>query len=131
MITGIITYLYWGLVFLLAVAALVYIGGKLQRWKTGFIMTAVILLMGLSVYFFYFRQLFVQQYGGIMTIDIPSGQHHMGVNWKNDNLWVENYDPETNTCYYREYSRGHILQGEVTIQNCNPLMPSKLLKPSL
>ena len=40
---------------------------------------------------------------------------------REDNLWIENYNAETNTCIFREYSRGNLLQGKVTIKNCNPL----------
>jgi len=58
-----------------------------------------------------------------MTISVPDGQRHIAVTWKDDNLWVENYDPATNTCIFTEYSRGNLLQGKVTLKNCNPLMP--------
>ncbi len=124
--TGVITYLYWGLLFVLAVAALVFVGFKMRHWKAAFITVILILISGLIIYFFHFRQIFVKQYGGIMSVDVPSGQHHMGTSWKNDNLWIENYDPATNTCYFREYSQGHLLQGEVSLTNCNPLMPTQL-----
>jgi hypothetical protein len=36
---------------------------------------------------------------------------------------VENYDPATNTCEFREYSKGNLLQGRVIIKNCNPVLP--------
>lgn len=60
-----------------------------------------------------------------MTINVPDGQRHIGATWKEDNLWIENYDPATNTCYFTEYSKGNLLQGKVTLKNCNPLMPSE------
>ena len=47
----------------------------------------------------------------------------VGATWKDDHLWVENYEPETNTCHFNEYSKGNLLQGRVTIKNCSPLMP--------
>ena len=122
-----ITYLYWTLVFILALGALAFIGGKMARWRIAFAVTGFILLVGLIAYFFHFQQVFVKQYGGVMSITIPEGQYHIGATWKgNDNLWVENYDPEKNVCYFREYSRGNLLQGEVTFKNCNPLMPDHL-----
>ncbi len=58
-----------------------------------------------------------------MTLSVPEGQLHLGATWKDDNLWIENYDPKTNICHFREYSKGNLLQGKVTIKNCNPLMP--------
>ena len=58
------------------------------------------------------------------TIDgVPDGQLHIATTWKDDNLWIENYDPATNTCIFLEYSKGNLLQGRVTIKNCNPLLP--------
>ena len=63
----------------------------------------------------------VKRWGGVMSISVPEGQHHLGVTWKDDNLWIENFDPGSNTCEFREYSRGDVLQGRVIIKNCNPL----------
>jgi hypothetical protein len=56
-----------------------------------------------------------------MSIAVPEGHQHMGVTWKDDHLWVENYDPVNNVCEFREYSRGDLLQGRVILKNCNPL----------
>lgn len=117
-----ITYLYWGLVFGLMIAALVFIGGKMQQWATAAAIAGVVLLAGLGAYYFHFEQIFVKRYGGVMTVSVPQGQLHLAATWKEDNLWIENYDPKTNTCHFREYSRGNLLQGQVTIRNCNPLL---------
>jgi len=117
-----ITYLYWGLVMGLVIATLVVFGVKLNNLKAALIGTAVILLVGWVVYYFHFQQVFVKRYGGVMTVTVPDGQHHVAATWKDDNLWIENYDPATNTCLFNEYSRGNILQGKVTIKNCNPIM---------
>ncbi|UCH48422.1 MAG: hypothetical protein JSU95_00970 [Betaproteobacteria bacterium] len=124
-----ITYLYWGLVFFLAIAALVFIGVKLNNLKAGLVTTAVILLVGWAAYYFHFQQVFVKRYGGVMTVTVPNGQHHISATWKDDNLWIENYDPATNTCEFSEYSRGNLLEGKVTIKNCSPLMPGQPPQP--
>ena len=116
-----ITYLYWAAVFGLAIAALSFIGGKLNSWKAAFITTAVVMVTGWAAYFFHFEQLFVKRYGGVMTIKVPEGQLHILSTWKGDNLWIENYEPATNTCHFTEYSKGNLLEGKVTIKNCNPL----------
>ena len=57
-----------------------------------------------------------------MTVNVPEGELHLAATWKDDNLWIENYNPKTNTCHFREYSRGNMLQGQVTIKDCNPLL---------
>ena len=57
-----------------------------------------------------------------MTIKVPDDEVHLAATWKDDNLWIENYHAETNTCHFREYSRGNLLQGRVTIKNCNPML---------
>lgn len=117
-----VTYLYWAIVLGLIIAVLVFIGGKMDEWKTAGISAVVILVIGYSAYHFYFQQIFVKRYGGVMTVSVPEGQLHLAATWKDDNLWIENYDPVKNTCYFQEYSRGNLLQGQVTIKNCNPLL---------
>jgi hypothetical protein len=118
-----VTYLYWILVIGLAVVALILIGGRLRKWGIGFGTAAAILTAGWAAYHFHYRQVFVKHWGGVMAIDVPAGQMHIQATWKDDNLWIENYDPATNTCIFREYSRGTLLEGKVEIRNCNPLMP--------
>lgn len=117
-----VTYLYWAIVLGLIIAVLVFIGGKMGEWKTAGISTVVILVISFSAYYFYFQQIFVKRYGGVMTVSVPEGQLHLAATWKDDNLWIENYDPVKNTCNFQEYSRGNLLQGQVTIKNCNPLL---------
>lgn len=116
-----ITYFYWIAVIVLSVAIFIGMGYGAKRWLAGLIMAAVIFLIGLIAYYFHYQQIFVKRWGGVMSITVPDGQRHMGVTWKDENLWVENYDPANNTCEFREYSRGDLLQGRVIIKNCNPL----------
>ena len=118
-----ITYLYWGVVIALVIVALFFVGLKLNSPKGALVATAVILIVSWAAYYFHFQQVFVKRYGGVMAINVPDGQRHITATWKDDNLWIENYDPITNICYFNEYSKGNLLQGKVTIKNCNPLMP--------
>ena len=120
-----ITYLYWLLIFALVTVALYGIGFKAKHWKVGVVVAMVILLIGWATYYFRLQQVFVKRYGGVMTIRVPDGQRHLAATWKDDNLWIENYDPKTNTCIFSEYSKGNLLQGKVNITNCNPLIPQK------
>ncbi len=122
-----ITYFYWLVVIALMAATLFILGGKYQQWKPALITSAVILVVGFAAYYFHFQQIFVKRYGGVMSINVPEGQFHIAATWKDDNLWIENYDPKTNTCHFSEYSRGNLLQGKVTIKNCNPLNYDKEL----
>jgi len=124
-----ITYLYWGAVIALVIAAMAILAGKLNSIRGALIASAIVLVTAWVAYYFYFEQLFVKRYGGVMTISVPDGQRHIAVTWKDDNLWVENYDPATNTCIFTEYSRGNLLQGKVTLKNCNPLMPAQPASP--
>jgi hypothetical protein len=118
-----ITYFYWALVFAVAVAVIWLFAARLEMWKGAFVGAAVILFVGWLAYFFYFQQLFVKRWGGVMSISVPAGQMHIASTWKDDNLWIENYDPATNRCIFSEYSKGNLLEGKVTIKNCNPLLP--------
>ncbi len=117
-----ITYLYWALVFIVAMAFL-YLLGRAEKWKAAAIGALVVLFVGWAAYFFHFQQVFVKRYGGVMSIHVPEGQRHIAATWKGDNLWIENYDPATNTCYFNEYSKGNLLQGKVIIKRCDPLLP--------
>ncbi len=116
-----ITYFYWAAVFAVAIG-FIYLLGRADKWKVGMIGSAIILLIGWGAYFFHFQQVFVKRYGGVMSITVPEGQYHVASTWKDDNLWIENYDPTTNTCHFNEYSKGNLLQGKVTIKNCNPVI---------
>ena len=116
-----ITYLYWGLVFALVIGVIVGIGLKMESLKSALVVGAVILFTAWAAYYFYVQQIFVKRWGGVMSISVPSGQYHIATTWKDDNLWVENYDPESNRCVFSEYSKGNLLQGRVTIKNCNPI----------
>jgi len=118
-----ITYFYWSLIVLLALLPFYLIGVKAKQWKIASAASVLVFLIGWAAYFFHFQQLFVKRWGGVMTISVPAGQYHMGATWKDDNLWIENYEPATNTCHFQEYSKGNLLQGKVTIKNCNPMMP--------
>lgn len=123
-----ITYLYWFAVLALAISFFSLLA-KRNMWKAAFITLGVMLIVGWGAYYFHFEQVFVKRFGGVMSITIAKGQRHIATTWKDDNLWVENYDPVTNTCYFYEYSKGNLLEGRVAIKDCNPLMPSQL-KPA-
>ncbi|MEE4185542.1 MAG: hypothetical protein V2J12_07240 [Gammaproteobacteria bacterium] len=116
-----VTYLYWSLVIAVAFGLVFLLGGRWGRWRGAAIAASVTLVIGWAAFFFYFEQIFVKRYGGVMTIRVPAGQQHIAATWKDDNLWVENYDPEKNECIFYEYSKGNVLEGRVKIRNCNPL----------
>lgn len=116
-----VTYLYWAFCVLLVLGTLYLIGYKLNRWIPAFVVGGTILLVCTLFFFFYLEQIFVKRWGGTMSITVPAGQQHIAATWKQDNLWIENYDPETDTCIFAEYSRGNVLEGRVRIKNCNPI----------
>ena len=117
-----VTYLYWSCIIALALGLFYFIGYKLDEFKIAAIAGLSVVFIGYIAYHFHFQQVFVKRYGGVMSITVPQGEVHLAATWKDDNLWIENYNPETNTCHFREYSRGNLLQGQVTIKNCNPLL---------
>ena len=116
-----ITYLYWLVVLALIVGALWFVGFTMRKWAVALAIAAGFFIVGYAAYYFHYQQIFVKRFGGVMSISVPEGQRHIAMTWKDDNLWVENYDPANNTCEFREYSRGDLLQGRVIIKNCNPL----------
>lgn len=120
-----ISYLYWFVLIALLFVILFGLGARLNRWKPAIIVSAILLISGTLLYYFYLEQMFVKRWGGSMSISVPAGQVHMGATWKDDNLWIQNYDPDTNTCIFSEYARGNLLEGRVVIRNCNPLLPTR------
>ena len=126
-----ITYFYWFIIVVLALSMFYLIGHKMNEWKISFITAACILALGYIAYQFHFQQVFVKRYGGVMSIKMPENEVHIAATWKDDNLWIENYNPETNTCHFREYSRGNLLQGKVSIKNCNPLLRQSMEQPQI
>ena len=118
-----ITYLYWAIVIVLAGAIVGLVGIKAGKPGWGFSIAALVLLVAWSAYYFHFQQIFVKRWGGVMSISVPQGQHHMGATWKDEHLWIQNFDPATNTCIFSEYSKGNVLEGRVKIKNCNPVIP--------
>lgn len=124
-----VTYLYWFLVVALIFAVLFGIGARLNKWKPALITALVLLVAGSGFYYFWLQQILVKRYGGRMSISVPAGQMHMHSTWKDDNLWIENYDPDTNECIFSEYSRGSLLEGRVVLKNCNPLMLQRSAAP--
>lgn len=119
-----ITYLYW-LAVIITSGLLCWVVGRFISWKYGAAVAVVAIIIGWGAFYFKYEQMFVKNYGGVMTISVPEGQVHLSATWKEDHLWIENYDPKTNSCYFSEYSKGHLLQGRVTIANCNPIVPVK------
>ena len=94
-----ITYAYWFLVIALIAAVVFFVGFRMDAWKATFVVSAVILLTGWGAYYFHFEQIFVKKWGGVMSVSVPDGQRHISATWKDENLWIENYDPEKNICH--------------------------------
>ncbi len=118
-----VTYIYWFSV--IGVALLLFaILARMDHWKSAVSVALVILIGGWGAYYFKFENLLARSYGGVMEVTVPEGMHNIGMTWKENSLWVENYDPESNTCIFKERTPGGIWQGEVRLHNCNPMMPT-------
>lgn len=126
-----VTYLYWITIIAVAFGLLYFLGYKAEEWKIAAIACISVLIIGFFAYHFHFQQVFVKRYGGVMSIKVPEGELHLAATWKDDNLWIENFDPVSNTCHFREYSRGNLLQGQVSIKNCNPLLRKTTVIPAI
>ncbi|WP_178006190.1 hypothetical protein [Marinospirillum perlucidum] len=116
-----LTNLYWLVVVALLLGIFYLISVRLGRVRVALVVALVLGVLSHSFYYFYLEQLLVKRYGGSMSLQVPEGQYHLGVTWKGDNLWIQNYDPDNNNCIFREFSRGSMLEGQVVIKNCNPL----------
>ncbi len=116
-----ITYLYWATAAVIALFLLILLV-KNGAIKAGMLAFSIVIIGAWAAYYFHFEQIFVKNFGGVMTIDMKEGEYHLGLTWKEDNLWIESYDPETQSCHFREFSKGNLLQGRVNVRNCRPLL---------
>lgn len=114
--------IYWVVILAIIFTVFYLVAVRFSMPKIAFVTAAALGFASHSFYYFYLEQILVKHYGGSMIIQIPDGQHHLGVTWKDDHLWIENYDPIKNECIFREYSRGSVLEGQVKLRNCNPLL---------
>ena len=116
-----VTYLYW--IAAVAVAAIIFfvIYHYVKKLMAAIIIASLVFISATLAYFFHYQQILVKEWGGVMTLSTPTGQQHIGITWKDENIWVESYNPVDNTCEYREHSRGNVLEGKIVIKNCNPL----------
>ena len=124
-----VTYLYWFLVAALVIGTLFGLGVRLGKWKPALIIAVIIWLTATIAYYFWLQQVFVKRFGGTMHITMAEEQYHIRATWKDGNLWIEKYNPETNECIFREYSRGNMLEGKVIIKNCSPLQSTGMVLP--
>lgn len=115
-----INILYFTICFAL-IAAAIYSYRKVvsKSFLHSFIAALLLSAISFIAFEFHFEQKFVKSYGGSMSIENTEGFQHLGSTWKGDHLWIERYDPSTNTCIFSEYSKGSILEGKVVIKNCN------------
>lgn len=64
-----------------------------------------------------------KNWGGNATIKKPDASWQLVViTWKNSNMWVLWFDPKTNKCHFREDSSYGVVEGQVTVEKCDPLM---------
>lgn len=115
-----LTHLYWLLLVLVVLAVFYLVALRLKQLKLALILVLALGLSGHLFYFFYLEQVLVKRFGGSMSLNLPQETYHLGVTWKEDNLWIHTYYPATNECVFREYSRGRMMEGEVRLRNCNP-----------
>ncbi|NRB42942.1 MAG: hypothetical protein HRU20_31490 [Pseudomonadales bacterium] len=120
-----ITYLYWATAAFIALSLLIFFV-KNGAIKIGLGLFVFVIFSSWAAYYFHFEQIFVKRFGGVMNIEMEENEIHLGSTWKDDNLWIESYDPETRTCHFREFSKGNLLQGRVNIKNCKPLAHSNI-----
>lgn len=60
-----------------------------------------------------------RQFGSSVSLAIPPGAQLVSMTWKDDSLWHLYYLPGENTCVFKENSLLGVLEGSVTVPNCN------------
>lgn len=108
-------------VVLLLACGVGYMGFKVKK-VVGVVAFTAILGMGYVMHVSYFENMFAKRFGGVLNVETPENMLFITASWKDDQLWILNYDPKTDKCIYREKSKVGALEGEVRISNCNPLI---------
>jgi hypothetical protein len=62
-----------------------------------------------------------RSYGGHSSLELPEGVQLITLTWKGDSLWVLYFDPKDKSCTFTEKSSFGLMQGSITIPNCDPL----------
>ena len=65
------------------------------------------------------EQAMTRKFGGSMSYDIPAGTELISITWKESNMWVLCYDPQTNSYTFKESSLYGAMEGSVVVKNCN------------
>lgn len=98
---------------------------KIKDFRIATIAPVLICLLSIFAYKGYLEQVWAKAYGGSMTIAVPEGTRFFGITWKDSDLWVGWYDPKSKECVFKEDSKYNILQGNITVKNCNPVAFTK------
>lgn len=68
-------------------------------------------------------QYLARNYGGNVTLtELPANAKLVHLTWKENSIWMLYYLPDTKQCVFKESASVGVLEGVVTIPNCNPLM---------
>jgi len=109
------------LVFFAISAGIVYGFYKAGQVKKGAIIGIIIFISSIIVYKAFLEQILAKSYGGNYTVVVPDGMRFYNITWKDSDLWVGWYDPKEKECVFKEDSKFNILQGKITIKNCEPI----------
>lgn len=62
-----------------------------------------------------------RKWGGDISFVAPQDVQLVSMTWKESSLWVLYYLPAEKACVFKESSHWGVLEGSVTVLNCNPL----------
>ena len=94
---------------------------KAKHLYKGLVIGAIIFISSIIAYKAFLEQILAKSYGGNYTVVVPEGMRFYGITWKDSDLWIGWYNPKEKECVFKEDSKFNILQGKITINNCNPI----------
>lgn len=67
------------------------------------------------------EQYVARSFGGTTKYSLPAGAQLVSMTWKDSDLWVLYYLPDTGKCVFAESSAIGMLEGSVILEKCNPV----------
>lgn len=97
-------------------------GGKLKRLGKVIGSALLVFAVGWSFWEYYLGNTVARRFGGTLTVELPANAKFLSATWKEDSLWVTYFEPQSKRCVFKEFSRMGLVEGDVVIPNCDPIL---------
>lgn len=97
-------------------------GGLIKRMMKALTAALLVFAAGWSFWEFYLGNTVARRFGGTLTVELPENAKFVNATWKEDSVWITYYETLTKRCVFKEFSRMGLVEGDVIIPNCDPVL---------